>query len=115
MIATTQSHPWKVQALVDWLKAEGSQGKDHTALASDLNISQDLLDDWLMTPLPALTLENIHSIARYRGWTLDSTVQWLGICSAHLAELNVWARIDVWLKRGVLPEGTAMAPELDLL
>lgn len=100
MIVTTQSRPWKMQALVGWLKAESSQGKDHIALASSLNIFQELLDDWLMTSLPEITLENIHSIARHRGWIIESAVQWLGICSAHVVKLYVWARIrcvvEIW-------------------
>jgi len=91
--------PWHIQKLVDWLRLELSVGKSSQELAENLCVSQDLLDDWLTLPLPNITLDNIRSIAHYRGWSVDRTAQWLGISSNHLAELKQWALMDLWLEQ----------------
>ena len=84
---------WNAQLLADWLTVEISAGKSLRELADNLEISQDSLIQWLTRTVPAIRIEHIQSIAHYRNWSFERTVQWLGICSAHLAELKEFPKI----------------------
>lgn len=84
-------YPWNVQALVDWVKGEVaplSRSRAASSPGSSLGISSDTLLDWQVNPAPEITLEHIVELARYRRWSFDQTVQWLGINLAHLEELS---------------------------
>jgi hypothetical protein len=84
-------YPWNVQALVDWIKGEVAPLSCSGAAASpgsSLGISNDTLLDWQVNPAPQITLGHIVELARYRRWSFDQTVQWLGITLAHLEELS---------------------------
>jgi hypothetical protein len=77
-------YPWNVQALVDWLSAEGALYTNPGEFAAALGISRVTLRRWKGSHLPDITLEEIYSLARYRRCSLEATIQWLGITPMHL-------------------------------
>lgn len=89
-------YPWNTQTFIAWVKAELSKGEDPQDLAKNLRIPVPVFSEWLLQSSPSavspITLEQIHAVARLRGWKLDKTLEWLGIGSAHLAELKAEAR-----------------------
>lgn len=92
----TTYYPWKVGTLKAWLNSEMCRKRavpgladdlGVSALATDLKIQDRYLWGWLTGSLELITLEQLQRIARYRGLSIYETVQWLGICSAHLEDL----------------------------
>lgn len=57
------------------------------ALAAQLNVSEWVLRTWLTEPMPAITLDQIYGLARYRNWSLHQTFHWLGLKPAHIEVL----------------------------
>lgn len=80
-------YPWNVQALAAWLKQELAFFQDSRALAARLKVTPFILQNWLISPIPDITLDQIHSIAEYRNWNIQQTIQWLGLQPAHMATL----------------------------
>lgn len=80
-------YPWNVQALIDWIKGEVAP-RNRSGAASSLGISNDTILDWQLNPTPQITLEHIVELARYRRWSFEQTVQWLGINLSHLEDLS---------------------------
>lgn len=80
-------YPWNVQALIDWIKGEVAP-RNCSGAASSLGISNDTILDWQLNPTPQITLEHIVELARYRRWSFEQTVQWLGINLSHLEDLS---------------------------
>ncbi|NER84878.1 MAG: hypothetical protein F6K42_36260 [Leptolyngbya sp. SIO1D8] len=81
-------YPWKTHVLLGWLKYEISTGKDLQELERRLRIPRHILLRWLTNSLLYITLEQIQSIAHYRGWSFDAAVEWLAISPAHLSDLR---------------------------
>lgn len=97
-------YPWNLQALADWIQQEIENGISRQHLESKLEISSEVMRQWLTTPASEsltaiITLAQLQSIARYRQWTVDKTAQWLDIRSAHLEEMAARAaKLDYGLK-----------------
>lgn len=80
-------YPWKAYLLQSWLKSELADGKSLDDLLQALDMPYHLVLSWLRTPPLAITLPQLQAISRYRGQAFETTVEWLGICPAHLNEL----------------------------
>lgn len=89
-------YPWKVWILRDWLntevrrkRAESNSAKQSgiSALAKDLQISDQVIWKWLINSSEFISLGELQAIARYRGTSVNDTVQWLGIRPAHFNEM----------------------------
>lgn len=83
----TSYYPWNTRALSDWIKSQLSTGKTLVELSNSLQIPQYILREWRVLPSVNITLGQVQTIARYRNWSFDRTVEWLGIRPAHLEEL----------------------------
>lgn len=99
----TNYYPWNIRTLIAWVKTEISAGKPPAELADELQLNFHTLKDWLSALSPSefalIELDQIHAIARYRGWTTERTVQWLEIRPAHLAELKQQAGLKEHAER----------------
>ena len=86
----TNYYPWNIEGLRNFIKSELSEGKSLIDIEKELGVSLNTVEKWLKTPYSiALTIniEQIMLIARYRDWTVDRTLRWLGISSVHLEEI----------------------------
>ena len=80
-------YPWKVTTLVDWLKDEVSIYGSMQALSKRLAIPPQILNQWLRGLNSHITFSQIQAIAKYRGWSLQATSDWLEIRPAHWQEI----------------------------
>lgn len=86
-VMTINHYPWNVQALTTWINQEVARGRTPESLAAALNVSPDVIQGWLFSPAPLISLEEVRAIAQYRGWGIDRTLEWLGITPAHWEEM----------------------------
>lgn len=80
-------YPWKITALMDWLNDEISAQGSIQILSKQLSIPPQTLSQWLRGLNDHITFSHIQSIARYKGWSIQATADWLEIKPAHWQEL----------------------------
>jgi hypothetical protein len=83
----TNYYPWNVQVLASWLRLELTVHRSPRALAMAMQVSSSSIRAWLSSPVPTITLAEICAIAQYHSWSLQQTIDWLGLQSAHVESL----------------------------
>jgi|GEM_PF-3517669 hypothetical protein len=83
----TSHYPWNTQVLVDWLRQELTYYGGIQALAASLKLPPAVIRNWLTSPIPAITLAQVVAIANRRRWSVQQTIQWLGLQPAHVEVL----------------------------
>ncbi len=83
----TSYYPWKTQVLVDWLRQELNYYDGIQALAASLKLPAYVVRNWLTSPMPDITMPQIMAIANRKRWSVQQTIQWLGLQPAHIETL----------------------------
>ncbi|NJL47112.1 MAG: hypothetical protein HC929_05875 [Leptolyngbyaceae cyanobacterium SM2_5_2] len=83
----TSHYPWNTKVLIDWLRQELTYYDDMRALAVSLNLRPHVVRSWLTSPMPTITMSQVMAIANRRRWSVQQTIQWLGLQPAHVEDI----------------------------
>lgn len=83
---TAKFYSWNSHHLISWLELN-FQTRSAYKISRALGIPIHRIQAWRTHPMPPISLDDLRAIARYRGWDLEQTRQWLSIQSSHFEHL----------------------------
>lgn len=81
-------YPWNLRRLVSWLDAERPGYTSPVLFSESLGIPLKTLQLWTIDQSPAINLQDLNALAKYRRTSLQQVVEWLEISPIHLAALQ---------------------------
>lgn len=80
-------YPWNLRKLVNWLNTERPGYESPIIFAESLGVPLERLQLWTINQLPAISLEDLNALSKYRQCSLNQVVEWLEITPSHLSSL----------------------------